>query len=196
MIVSIVVGGILLAKTKFGYHVFATGGDCDAARNWGINVGRKKVLCFMLMGALCGLSGALLFGWLQVAAPITGTGLEFSVIAAVILGGAALQGGQGSIYGSLVGAVIIGMITSGLVLMGFSQDIGDVATGLLIAAVHTAGLASLTHTPSPMGFMNEVLGRPKDLERPYMLLVVGYPAPGAVVPDIKRLPLEQIATFT
>jgi len=155
MIVSIVVGGILLAKTKFGYHVFATGGDCDAARNWGINVGRKKVLCFMLMGALCGLSGALLFGWLQVAAPITGTGLEFSVIAAVILGGAALEGGQGSIYGSLVGAVIIGMLSSGLVLMGLSQQWKDVATGGLILFAATfdwlVRRAGLRHAPAVAG---------------------------------------------
>lgn len=77
----------------------------------------------------------------------------------------------------------------------YTDESVGIATGLLIAAVHTAGLASLTHTPSPMGFMNEILGRPKDLERPYMLLVVGYPAPDAVVPDIRRLPLEQIATF-
>ncbi len=77
----------------------------------------------------------------------------------------------------------------------YTDESVGIATGLLIAAVHTAGLVSLTHTPNPMGFMNEVLGRPKDLERPYMLLVVGYPAPDAVVPDIKRLPLEQIATF-
>jgi ribose transport system permease protein len=137
MIVSIILGGILLAKTRFGYHVFATGGDCDAARSWGIDVARTKVLCFLLMGALCGLSGALLFGWLQVAAPITGTGLEFSVIAAVILGGAALQGGRGSIYGSLVGAVIIGMLSSGLVLMGLSQQWKDVATGGLILSAAT-----------------------------------------------------------
>lgn len=77
----------------------------------------------------------------------------------------------------------------------YTDESVGIATGLLIAAVHAAGLASLTHTPSPMGFMNEILRRPKDLERPYMLLVVGHPATDAVVPDIRRLPLEQIATF-
>jgi iodotyrosine deiodinase len=77
----------------------------------------------------------------------------------------------------------------------YTDESVGIATGLLIAAIHTAGLASLTHTPSPMGFMNEILGRPKDLERPYMLLVVGHPAADAVVPDIKRLPLEQISAF-
>jgi nitroreductase len=70
-----------------------------------------------------------------------------------------------------------------------------IATGLLITALHHAGLATLTHTPSPMGFLNELLGRPSN-ERPFLLLVVGYPAADAVVPDIGRKSLEEIATFT
>lgn len=57
------------------------------------------------------------------------------------------------------------------------------------------GRVSLTHTPSPMGFLTEILGRPKDIERPYLLLVVGYPGDGACVPDIVRKPLAEIATF-
>jgi iodotyrosine deiodinase len=69
-----------------------------------------------------------------------------------------------------------------------------IATGLLITALHHAGLATLTHTPSPMGFLNELLGRPAN-ERPFLLLVVGYPAADAVVPDISRRTLEEIATF-
>lgn len=68
------------------------------------------------------------------------------------------------------------------------------ATGMLIAAIHHAGLASLTHTPSPMGFLNEILGRP-DNERPFLLLVVGYPAEDAVVPDISRKTLSEIVSY-
>ena len=68
------------------------------------------------------------------------------------------------------------------------------ATGILITALHKAGLACLTHTPSPMGFMNEILGRPKN-ERPFLLLVTGYPADDAQVPDIQRKPLSDFATF-
>jgi nitroreductase len=68
------------------------------------------------------------------------------------------------------------------------------ATGILITALHHAGLATLTHTPSPMRFLNEILGRPKS-ERPFLLLVVGYPAEGARGPDISRKPLEAFATF-
>jgi iodotyrosine deiodinase len=69
-----------------------------------------------------------------------------------------------------------------------------IATGILITALHHAGLATLTHTPNPMGFLNELLGRPP-AERPVMLLVAGYPAQGAVVPRIHRKPLDRIATF-
>lgn len=69
-----------------------------------------------------------------------------------------------------------------------------IACGMLITALHHAGLATLTHTPSPMGFLNRILGRPKT-ERPFLLLVAGYPAPGVTVPDIGRKPLEEIATF-
>jgi nitroreductase len=69
-----------------------------------------------------------------------------------------------------------------------------IATGLLITAVHQAGLVSLTHTPSPMRFLNEILDRPVN-EKPFLLLVVGYAEPGAMVPDITRKPLERIASW-
>ncbi len=69
-----------------------------------------------------------------------------------------------------------------------------IATGMLITALHNAGLASLTHTPSPMGFLNDILERPKN-ERPFLLLVVGYPKEDATVPRITKKPLNEIATF-
>ena len=69
-----------------------------------------------------------------------------------------------------------------------------IATGLLIAALHNAGLATLTHTPSPMGFLTDICGRPAN-EKPVILLVAGYPAPGAVVPAIDRKPFEAVASW-
>lgn len=77
----------------------------------------------------------------------------------------------------------------------YTDESVGIATGLLIAAVHTAGLVSLTHTPNPMGFLTEILGRPKDIERPSLLLVVGYPAADACVPDLVRKRLSETTTF-
>lgn len=74
-----------------------------------------------------------------------------------------------------------------------TESVG-IATGLLIAALHHAGLATLTHTPSPMKFLNRILGRPTN-ERPFLLLITGYPAADVQVPDIRRKPLEEIAAF-
>ncbi len=74
-----------------------------------------------------------------------------------------------------------------------AESVG-IAAGMLITAIHHAGLASLTHTPSPMRFLNRILDRP-ETERPFLLLVVGYPASDATVPDIDRKPLDEIATF-
>lgn len=74
-----------------------------------------------------------------------------------------------------------------------TESVG-IATGMLITAVHHAGLVSLTHTPSPMKFLNEICGRPEH-ERPYLILVVGYPAPDAEVPDITKKSLAELATF-
>ena len=75
-----------------------------------------------------------------------------------------------------------------------SESVG-IATGFLLAALHHCGLVALTHTPSPMGFLNEILGRPADAERPFLLLVVGHPAENCVVPDIQRKPLGEVTTF-
>jgi len=76
----------------------------------------------------------------------------------------------------------------------YSQESTGIACGILITAIHNAGLVSLTHTPSPMNFLNQILERPIN-ERPFLLLVVGYPAKEAKVPDIKKKPLVEIATF-
>ena len=76
----------------------------------------------------------------------------------------------------------------------YPMDSVGIASGMLIAALHHAGLATLTHTPSPMAFLNEILGRP-DNERPFLLLVAGYPAEAARVPDIRRKELKDFARF-
>lgn len=77
----------------------------------------------------------------------------------------------------------------------YTMESVGLATGLLLAAIHRAGLVSLTHTPSPMRFLNEILERRAELERPFLLLVVGHPAQGAVVPDIQRKRLDAVVSW-
>jgi len=74
-----------------------------------------------------------------------------------------------------------------------TESVG-IATGMLISAIHMAGLVALTHTPSPMGFLNQILGRPVQ-EKPFLILVVGYPDGEACVPDISKKPSEESLTF-
>jgi iodotyrosine deiodinase len=76
----------------------------------------------------------------------------------------------------------------------YARESVGIAAGLFITAVHHMGLATLTHTPSPMGFLTRILGRPSN-ERPFVLFPVGYPAEGATVPNLQRKPLEQVAVF-
>ncbi|GAA5479750.1 nitroreductase family protein [Haloferula helveola] len=76
----------------------------------------------------------------------------------------------------------------------YPKESVGIATGFLIAALHEAGLATLTHTPSPMKFLNEILDRPAD-EKPFLLLVVGHPSPDCQVPDITKLPLDRISSW-
>jgi len=135
MLAAMIVGSIVLRSTRYGFHAYATGGNPEAARDSGINIGRVKMIAFAFTGGLCGLAATLLFGYLHVAEPTSGTGFEFRVIGAVIIGGTALTGGFGTILGTLIGTLIIAIITSGMVLLGYSQGATDLSTGFLIVAV-------------------------------------------------------------
>ena len=132
MIAVMGVAAWVLSRTKFGFDVYAVGGNTKAAQNAGIPASRIKVLCFVLTGTLSGLAAIILVGWLGSANPLTGTGFELSVIAAVVVGGASLSGGVGSIAGTLLGAVVAGLIGNALVLYGVDGNWQQVATGLLI----------------------------------------------------------------
>ena len=140
MILVLLVGGFVLAKTRFGYEVYATGGDEEAARFSGINTAAVKLICFALTGGLCGLIAILLFGWIGLAPYNTGTGFELRVIAAAIVGGTGLFGGRGTIFGTFVGAMLLGMLTNGLILLGVRQFWDGVAAGTLILVVATLDL--------------------------------------------------------
>lgn len=132
MIGVMLIAGFVLSRTRFGAHVYATGGNEESAVLSGIPTKRVKVTNFAMTGALCGIAGALLLGQVRSAFPLAGVGFELDVIAAVVIGGTPLFGGAGSILGTLLGAAIIGMITNGLVLLGASAYFEPVAKGSII----------------------------------------------------------------
>jgi ribose transport system permease protein len=138
MAVILLIGGCVLRFTRFGYHVYATGGNVAAARANGIPTIRLKIYCFVLTGAACGLIGALQAGWLKTVSPTTGSGFELQVIGAVIIGGVALQGGEGSVYGTFLGAAILGMLVDGIVLLGVDGNYTQIFIGMII--IIAAGL--------------------------------------------------------
>lgn len=107
---------VLLSRTVFGARVYAVGGNREAARLAGIPVGRTLGAVYLFSGALAGLAGVVLAGRLDSAQPIAAQGLELDAIAAVVIGGASLFGGKGSVLGTLLGVLIIGLIDNGLTL--------------------------------------------------------------------------------
>lgn len=131
-VITVLVGGFLLHFSLFGRRIFACGGNAVAAQFTGINVGRIKVLGFMLCSMSAALAGMMLAARSGAGNPNMGVGLELDVIAAVIIGGTSLFGGYGTILGSVVGAIFIGIIGFGLLVMGFSTTIQEIIKGAII----------------------------------------------------------------
>ena len=124
---------LVLAKTTFGFRVYAVGGSEKAARLSGIQVFHTKILTFTLMGLLSAIAGILSLAFLPSGqAGRTGVGLELDVIAAAIVGGASLSGGEGTILGTIFGTLIIGILRNGLVLLSISPFWQTTAIGLVI----------------------------------------------------------------
>ena len=123
----------VLSMTNFGFRVFAVGGSAKAARVSGIHVNAVKIWAFILMGALAAFAGILSLAFLPSGqAGRTGLGLELDVIAATIVGGSSLSGGEGTILGTILGVLIIGVMRNGLVLMGVSPFVQEFMIGLVI----------------------------------------------------------------
>ncbi len=110
------IGAFVLKKTVFGSEVYAVGGNREAAVMAGIPVRRTLILVYLISGALAGLGGVILTGRLDSAQPIAAMGLELNAIAAVVIGGASLFGGRGSMLGTILGVLLIGVINNGLTL--------------------------------------------------------------------------------
>jgi ribose transport system permease protein len=123
----------VLSYTNFGFRVFAVGGSAKAARVSGIHVATVKIWAFVLMGVLAAFAGILSLAFLPSGqAGRTGLGLELDVIAATIVGGASLSGGEGTILGTILGVLIIGVMRNGLVLLGVSPFVQELMIGLVI----------------------------------------------------------------
>lgn len=131
-LVAVAIGHVVLKYTPFGRKILATGGNQVAARYSGINTARIKLYAFLITGGAAALAGMLYSGMMETARYTFGTGAELAAIAAVILGGTSLYGGKGSIVGTFVGALLIGTINNGLIIMGLDVSEQNMVAGAII----------------------------------------------------------------
>jgi ribose/xylose/arabinose/galactoside ABC-type transport system permease subunit len=134
MLVLALAVGSFLRFTQLGRHIVAVGSNEQTARLCGVPVERRKILVYAIGSAFAALAGVFQFSYLTVGDPTTATGMELDVIAAVVIGGASLSGGQGSILGSLVGALIMTIVANGSTKMEFPNWVQEIVTGVIILA--------------------------------------------------------------
>lgn len=132
MLIVIALGSFFLNKTKFGKYVYAVGGNERASRWTGLKVDRVQITVYVVVGLLAGLAGVVLASRLGSGQPFAGDGFELDVIAAVILGGSSLAGGRGTIVGTVIGVLIIGVLNNGLTLLDVSSYWQMVVQGAII----------------------------------------------------------------
>lgn len=134
MVVLTTIFSVLLSKTKFGTYVYAVGGNRECARLSGIPIKKTEILVYTISGLLAAFAGIVLASRMFSGQPASGSGYEMDAIAACVLGGISMSGGVGSISGTFIGAVVIGMISNGLNLMGVSSFWQLVVKGIIILA--------------------------------------------------------------
>lgn len=132
-----VVVALLLRNTVLGRHIFAIGSNENTARLCGIRVERVKLALYSLAGTLIGFAGLMQFSRLTVGDPTAAKGMELDIIAAVVIGGGSLSGGEGSVTGSVAGAMLMAVIRNGLSMKGVPNWVQDVLTGSIIVAAVT-----------------------------------------------------------
>jgi len=137
MVLFSLVMAVLLRKTVFGRHAFAIGSNELTARLCGVRTDRVKVAVYSLSGLLCGLAGVMEFSRLTVGDPTVAMGLELDIIAAVVIGGGSLSGGEGSILGTLVGVFIMAFLRNGCTMMGWPNYFQEIIIGAIIIAAVT-----------------------------------------------------------
>jgi len=134
MIIVMVVGGIFLSQTAIGRKVYAVGGNEIASRYSGIRVGRVKLLAYTITGLTAGIASVLSLGYYGAGSSGDGQGYELNVIAASVVGGASLVGGKGTALGAFLGAVILQMISNGLVILNIPQNYSQIVIGMVVIA--------------------------------------------------------------
>ena len=135
MIIFLVAAGlahVVLRYTRYGRQVYAVGGNPEAARLSGLNVNRVTASVYVIMGFFAGLGSFVLSARLNSAEAVAGTGYELTVIASVVIGGTSLFGGSGTIFGTVIGSILIGVLLNGLVLINVSSYIQQIVIGVII----------------------------------------------------------------
>ncbi len=136
LVMAVVVAGVL-RYTRFGRHIFAIGSNESTARLCGVAVDRTKVWIYAVGAGFAGLAGVLQFSYLTGGDPTTGVGLELNIIAAVVIGGASLAGGRGTVLGTMVGALIMTVVNNGCTKLEMSNWVQEIVTGGIIVAAVT-----------------------------------------------------------
>lgn len=134
MIVVVAILWFLLTRSVFGRHVFAVGGNAEAAELSGVKVDRTRIIVFSISGLAAGLAAAIGVSRIASGQPLAGVGLELDAIAAIILGGTSIYGGVGAIWRSVVGVFLIALIGNGFDLMNLNPQLKDMVTGFIILA--------------------------------------------------------------
>ena len=127
----------LLSSTRPGHYCYAIGSNVEAARYAGVRVSRYQIMFYVILGALAGLAGAIESARLVTGQPTAGEGYELRVIAAVVIGGGSLSGGQGTVVGTIIGALIMGVLSNGANLLGISSFTQQIVIGAVIVLAVT-----------------------------------------------------------
>lgn len=146
MVLLVVLFSVLLRYTRFGRHVFAVGSNENTATLCGVNVKKVKLLVYTISGALAGLAGMMIMSKSSQGDPTSAMGMELDIIAAVVIGGASLSGGEGTVLGAVIGALLMTTIRTGCVLNGIPTPWTEVITGAII--VIAVIIDRLRHRPA------------------------------------------------
>ena len=144
-IIVAIMGHVVLGYTRFGRQVYAVGGNAEAARLSGIDVKAIIISVYVIIGLLSGIAGFLLSARLGSAEAVAGTGYELRIIASVVIGGASLSGGSGNVKGTIIGALLIGVLSNGLVIMHVSSYFQQVIIGMIIVAAVAFDVFAKSH---------------------------------------------------